>query len=262
MLGIFDSGLGGLTVVREVLRRLPGVGVVYFGDTARMPYGTKSGRVVTRYAIQDAEFLRRRGAKAIVVACNTASSHAIAALRRQFRIPIFDVITPAVAAASHAGERIGVIGTRGTTLSGVYPRLLAKVAPDATVAAQACPLFVPLVEEGWARTPEAAMIARTSLHPLRLRRLDTLILGCTHYPFLRSAIRRAIGPGVRLIDPAAETVNHLERMLAADPGLMASLRSRKQPRFFVSDRTPHFAKIAAEWLGRPVRLEEASAEKR
>jgi glutamate racemase len=259
MLGIFDSGLGGLTVVKEVLRRLPGVRIIYFGDTARTPYGTKSKEVVTRYALEDAAFLRAHGAKAIVVACNTASTQAIDALRRESDLPVFDVVAPAVRAAS-SGTRIGVIGTRGTVGSGAYQRLLADAAPVAEVTALACPMFVPLIEEGWAGTPEAAAIARTTLRPLRLRRLDTLILGCTHYPFLRPAIRRAVGSDVRLVDPAREAVLELVRALKADPSLSRALRARGGHRFFVSDKTPHFAAIASRWLGRPVRLETASAE--
>ena len=260
MIGVFDSGLGGLTVVRELYRQLPGYGIVYFGDTARTPYGTKSPDVVRRFAVQDAEFLLSKGAEAIIVACNTASAMAIDAIRDKVRVPVFEVVSPAVrAAAAVTKGRVGVIGTRGTVASGVYARKMEKEAPGVKVFAKACPLFVPLVEEGWLRRPETASIAKEYLRQLRLRRIDTLILGCTHYPFLKPEIAKA-APGVRLVDPARETVAGFVRYLGEHPLLERRLARSKASTFYVSDRTEHFAKIASRWLGRDIKLEKALLE--
>lgn len=261
MIGVFDSGLGGLTVVKELFRQLPGRGIVYFGDTARTPYGPKGPEVIRRFAVEDAKFLMSHGADAIIVACNTVSALAIDAVRAAVDVPVFEVVTPAVErAAAVTKGKIGVIGTRGTVGSGVYARKMAERAPAAKVYGQACPLFVPIVEEGWLRRPEAASIARTYLRPLRLRRIDTLILGCTHYPFLKAQIAAAAGPGVRLVDPARETVAAFARYLGSHPGLARKLARSKKHRFFASDATPHAARIASSWLGRDIILEKAPLE--
>jgi len=258
MIGVFDSGLGGLTVVREIFRQLPGRKVVYFGDTARTPYGTKSRQLIRKYAVEDAEFLLSEGAKIIVVACNTVSAHGVDEIRKRFDVPIFEVVTPAVRkAASVSAGRVGVIGTRGTIGSGIYEKKMRQVAPDAQMFSGACPLFVPLVEEGWSHRPEALSIAKKYLRPLKLHKIDTLILGCTHYPFLRPVISRAMGRGVRLIDPARETVRDLAEHLKSDPALDAAARSGRNA-YYVSDRTEHFAKLASKWLGRPVSVRSAS----
>ena len=256
MLGVFDSGLGGLTVVREVRRQLPGVRVSYFGDTARMPYGTKSKAVVTQYALEDARFLVGRGVSAIVVACNTASAHAVAALRKEINVPIFEMVAPAVEAALRVTSgKLGVIATAGTVASGVYERRVRRVAPHVRLTSQACQLFVPLVEEGLHSGVAVRDIANTYLRPLGLRGIDTLILGCTHYPFLRRVIAETMGLAVRLVDPAREVVAEVRRAVAADPRLAAALR-RGRDRFFVSDVTPRFRAIASAWLREPVRLEK------
>lgn len=261
MIGVFDSGLGGLTVVRELFRQLPGYDITYFGDTARLPYGTKGPDVIRRFAAQDADFLLDRGAKAIIIACNTVSSLAVDAVRERAKdVPVFEVITPAVVAASGLTKgKVGVIGTRGTVASGIHAREMAVAAPGVKVFAQACPLFVPFVEEGWLRRPETASIANEYLRPLRLRRIDTLILGCTHYPFLKPVIAKA-APGARLIDPARETVAAFARHLDAHPELRARLRKGDRHRFYVSDRTSHFAAIASRWLGREIDLQNATIE--
>ncbi len=261
MIGVFDSGLGGLTVVKELFRQLPGRGVVYLGDNARFPYGSKGRDVVRQFAVQDAEFLKAHGADAIIVACNTASALAIAAVRAAVDVPVFEVVTPAVARAAVLTKgRVGVIGTRGTIWSGVYVEKMSDASPRTKVFSQACPLFVPIVEEGWVRRLEAATIAKTYLNPLRLRRIDTLILGCTHYPFLRSQIATAVGPGVRLVDPAHETVAEFARFLDSEPELAAKLASEKTNRFFATDKTEHFAQLAARWLGQKINLEKAILE--
>ncbi|MEY4744770.1 MAG: Glutamate racemase [Candidatus Parcubacteria bacterium] len=261
MIGVFDSGLGGLTVVRELFRQLPGHDITYFGDTARLPYGTKGPDVIRRFAVQDTDFLLGQGAKAIIVACNTVSSLAIDVVRERARgVPVFEVITPAViAAAAVTKGRVGVIGTSGTIASGIHAKEMALAAPDVKVFARACPLFVPLVEEGWMRRPETASIANEYLRPLRLRRIDTLILGCTHYPFLKPVIAKSV-PGARLIDPARETVAAFARHLGGHPELRKQLRKRRRQQFFVSDRTTHFVRIASRWLGREIDLENAVIE--
>ena len=202
MIGIFDSGIGGLTVVRALMHQLPGYDFVYFGDTARTPYGTKSPDTVIEYALQDTEFLLKKGAKIIVMACNTASSVATERVGDAFRIPIFDVIAPAVerSLAASSNGRIGVVGTRATVDSGIYQRKIEAVRPEAKVFAAACPLLVPLVEEGWLKKPVTAMIVKKYLHPLKVRQIDTLILGCTHYPLLAGVIQRKIGKRVAIID--------------------------------------------------------------
>lgn len=256
MIGVFDSGLGGLTVVRELHRQLPGYRLAYFGDTARTPYGGKSKELISQYALEDARFLVSRGARLIVVACNTASALAMDVLRAELKVPVWEVISPTVAAAVKVADgRIGIIGTRATIGSGAYQHHLEIEAPKAKVFAKACPLFVPLVEEGWHRSSAARAVAKTYLHPLKLRRIDTLILGCTHYPFLRPIIAREIGGGVRLIDPARETVAALKRHLEVNPDLAASLERHGDDTYTVSDRTDQFERIASGWLGRPVALQ-------
>jgi glutamate racemase len=259
MIGLFDSGLGGLTVVREVFRQLPGYDIVYFGDTARVPYGSKGTEVIRRFAAQNTDFLLSHGAKAIVIACNTVSALAADVVRsRAKNIPVFEVVTPAVSkAAAVTKGRVGVIGTRGTIASGAYAKTMAATAPKVKVFGQACPLFVPFVEEGWTRRPELATIANEYLRPLRLRRIDTLILGCTHYPFLKTVIAKA-APGVRLIDPAQETVAALKSYLEANPQFRATLQKNDAHEFFVSDLNPHAEQLASRWLGRHIELKNAA----
>lgn len=261
MIGVFDSGLGGLTVVKEIFRQLPGYGVVYFGDTARMPYGNKSPRMVARFALQDAEFLIKQGAEVIVVACNTASAVAVDELRRHIKVPIFEVVSPAVARASKITRgRVGVIGTRGTVASGVYAEKMKQMSPHTRTFAAACPLFVPLVEEGWLRRPETRMIAKEYLSPLRFRHIDALILGCTHYPFIKPVIRKVMGGNVALVDPAKETAALLKWYLTSKPELVRRLYRTGRRRFFVSDRTEQFCRLASRWLGGRIELEEAQLE--
>lgn len=257
MIGVFDSGIGGLTVVRELFKQLPGYDLVYFGDTARTPYGNKSAETVQRFAVQDAEFLIDQGAQVIVVACNTASALALNQVKRQVDVPVLGVVTPAVSAAAHKaqhGERLGVIGTRATVNSGIYSRLIKRIVPKAKIVSQECPLFVPLVEEGWLRRPETEMVAKRYLSSLKWPRVQSLILGCTHYPFLKPVIRNAVGKQVNLIDPAQLTVSQLKMLLNADPDLAARLPRRDRHRFYVSDQTAQYDKLAARWLGRTVKL--------
>src|SRR5262245_59216260 len=225
MIGVFDSGIGGLTVARSLRRALPGYRLLYFGDVARMPFGNKSAATVAEYAHEISAYLIGRGAALVVVACNTASAVAAAALRRQLSVPVFDVISPAVRAALAVPgvRRIGVLGTRGTVQSGAYQRAI-RAASRARVQAIACPMFVPLVEEGLGGTPEGRAIVRRTLRPLFASRPDAAILGCTHYPLLRAAIGGAL-PGVKLIDSRAVAVE-VRAALASDPQLAARCRRR------------------------------------
>lgn len=254
MIGIFDSGIGGLTVARRIFEVLPEYRMVYFGDTARVPYGGKSAETVTRYALEDADFLLAQGAKLIVVACNTASAVALGALRQRLEVPVIGVIEPAVraAAAASASGRIGVIGTRATIGSAVYERVVTEMRPDALVVAEPAPLLVHLVEEDWLDRPETASITRTYLEPLLARRVDTIILACTHYPVMRDLIAGVAGEGITLIDPAQETAAETKALIARDQDLRESLERSHRHLFFVSDLTPHFIAVSERFLGRSI----------
>lgn len=249
-LGIFDSGIGGLTVARAVFARLPRESVLYFGDTARVPYGPKSPDTVRRYSAEILAYLAHRGVKAVVVACNTSTAHALDFLRERAPVPVVGVIEPGARAAVRAapGGRIGVIGTAGTIASGAYTRAIQALRPDARVAAVACPLFVPFVEEGWFDHPAAELVAREYLAPLERERIEALVLGCTHYPLLAGLLGRVLGPGVRLIDSAAETAAALARELAAS-GLEAPAGAVPRHRFVVSDDEPRFRLVGERFLG-------------
>ena len=248
-IGVFDSGLGGLTVARALLARLPNESLVYVGDTARVPYGPKSPDTVRRYAAQIADWLVGEGVKAIVVACNTATAHALDYLRASSPVPVVGVVEPgaraAVTLAPHG--RIGVIGTAGTIASGAYERAIRALSPDAEVLAQACPLLVPLVEEGWLDHEATRLIVHAYLAPLRDASVRTLVLGCTHYPLLAHAIGREMGPGVRLIDSAAETAAETERVLGAR-ALLAGAAATPSHRFVASDAPERFLLLGRRFL--------------
>lgn len=214
-IGVFDSGIGGLTVVRELLQRLPNEQIVYFGDTARVPYGPKSPATVLRYSEEAASFLLSRDVKMIVIACNTATAHAAQRLSDLLPVPVTGVIEPGARAAANATQssRVGVIGTAGTIGSGAYDLAVRRLLPDARVYAQPCPLFVPIVEEGWYTHTAARLVAEEYLEPLHEMDVDVLILGCTHYPMLRSLIAEVMGPAVQLVDSAAETAREVAQVL-------------------------------------------------
>lgn len=260
MIGIFDSGIGGLTVARELMRQMPEAGLIYFGDTARYPYGNKSKETIERYALEDARFLISQGAKIIVVACNTASALAIDALRAEISLPLFEVISPAVEKAVRVtvSKNIGVIGTRGTVNSSIYATKIHEIDPEIRVSSQACPLFVPLVEEGWIKRPETKKIIRAYLAPLKAQSIDTLILGCTHYPLLKPQIQARIGRRVRLVDSAEEVAVRIVEYLKNNPGLKKEIIGDSQ--FYLSDVSPHTEIIASKWLGRAVKFELAVVE--
>ncbi len=247
-IGIFDSGVGGLTVFKEVARLLPGENLIYLGDTARVPYGTKSVKTVQRYAVEAAEFLVEQGVKLLIVACNTASAVALPLLRERFNLPVIGVIEPgARRAAASMNRRIGVIGTEGTISSGRYPEAIHQLVPDAEIFSVACPLFVPLAEEGWADHEIARLTALEYLQPLITARIDTLVLGCTHYPLLRNTLSRVLGPMVTLVDSAEETAKTVSQLFA-DQGLAhpdhGGLRS-----FFVTDVPTRFENVGRAFLG-------------
>lgn len=257
MIGIFDSGMGGLTVAKALMDHLPDYDMIYFGDTARTPYGSKSPETVTGYALEDTEFLLRKGAKVIVVACNTASSVATNALAARFDVPIFEVISPAVENSLKTSRkyRIGIIGTRATITSGVYERKIKEREPAARVFSSACPLLVPLVEEGWQKRPETSMIVKKYLHPLKTRQIDTLILGCTHYPLIKGVIQKKIGKRVTVIDSSLALAEKVKQYITQSPEINDVLSRQGKARFFVSDVTAQFRKTARTTLKRNLLLE-------
>lgn len=247
--GVFDSGVGGLTVVREVMRNLPNEQIVYFGDTARVPYGSKSRETILGYSRQIVRFLKTQNVKAIVVACNTASAFALEEIRHEWDIPMIGVVKPGakVACRTTKNGRIGVIGTKGTIASGIYTEFIRKIRPDAQVIGAACPLFVPLVEENMWKDPLTREMARRYLLPLKEQGIDTLILGCTHYPLLRTVIGEVMGEDVTLVNPAYETACALKDLLLRE-GLNNDSRPRDAGvnpyRMFVSDAAESFRELA------------------
>ncbi len=255
-IGIFDSGIGGLTVARAIYERLPAESTIYFGDTARVPYGPKSPETVRRYSREILDWLVGQGVKAVVIACNTSTAHALEALRAASPVPVIGVIEPGARAAVAAAPRgsIGVIGTAGTIASDAYGRAIRALRPDATVVQQACPLFVPLVEEGWFDHPAARLVAEEYLAAMRAARVQALVLGCTHYPLLKPLLAEVMGPKVTLVDSAEETARAVADALAA-AGLTARPGGRVTHRFVVSDDQPRFLQVGSRFLGE--RLTEA-----
>jgi glutamate racemase len=242
--------------------KLPQYRIIYFGDTARLPYGTKSRKTIVEYAIEDTQFLLSQGAKIIIVACNSASSLAFETLKELFSIPLFEVIRPAVEKTLGVTrkQRVGVIGTRATVGSGIYERLLKEARPEIQVFSQACPLLVPLVEEGWLKRPETKRIVRKYLSPVIMKQVDTLVLGCTHYPLLKPIIQAKMGRRVLVIDSALEVALWVKDYLEKNPEIAGALTPALEGngnRFFVSDLTPNFEHIAGQFLGRPIKLELA-----
>lgn len=258
-IGVFDSGVGGLTVAREIMRQLPQERIIYFGDTARVPYGSKSKETIIRYSRQIIHFLESKGVKAIVVACNTASAFALETIRPEMKIPIIGVVKPGakVAAEATVNGKIGVIGTEGTIGSQIYTETIQQHNPDAIVLGKACPLFVPLVEEGWLKDPVTIEVAKRYLEFFQKSDIDTLILGCTHYPLLRSTIRNIMGEDVNLVNPAYETAQGLKRLLAEHQLTNDGVKSIEAPmyQFYVSDAAEKFKNFANSIL--PCEIEEA-----
>lgn len=252
-IGVFDSGVGGLTVVRELWRRMPAERIVYFGDTARVPYGAKAPSTVLRYAREAAAFLLAHDVKLIILACNTATAHAVDALRRRVPVPVVGVVEPGARTAVRTTQsgRIGVVGTAGTIASGAYDRAIRALLPSARVFAQPCPLFVPLVEEGWVDHPATRIVAEDYLRPLRETDIDVLVLGCTHYPLLRPVLSEIMGPVITLVDAAAETVADVQKVLTTR-GIVRQDIGTPEHAFYVSDSPLRFRETSQIFLGNDV----------
>ena len=251
-IGVFDSGLGGLTTVRELCRLLPGEDIIYFGDTGRVPYGSRSRETIVRYARQDVAFLRTFDLKLIVIACGTVSTTALEVLAQENPIPVLGVVAPAAAAAARAtrNDRVGLIGTQASIRSGAYEALIHKEDPAAQVFSQPCPLFVPLVENGRFKPGDVVIetVAAEYLAPLKAAGVDTLVLGCTHYPLLEGVISAQMGPEVTLVNAGAEGA----RAAAARLAELDALSGREGGgtcRYFVSDRQEDFSRLASIFLG-------------
>ncbi|MFN4196896.1 MAG: glutamate racemase [Caldimicrobium sp.] len=264
MIGVFDSGLGGLTVVKELLRLIPEYKIIYFGDSARTPYGTKSPETVTKYALENTKFLLEQGAKIIVVACHTVSSTAMPALKETFKnIPFFEVVTPSFKKALKLTKKkiVGLIGTRTTVESGIYQKLFQEVDPEYKLIANPAPLLVPLIEEGWLNKPETRRIVRKYLIPLKMRGIDTLILGCTHYPLIKKLIHEKAGKKIALVDPSEEVAIEVFSFLKENPQFTNFLPKEEKGEnleIWVSDLTPNFEKLAQLFLKRKVRLKKVN----
>src|SRR5262245_14619618 len=263
-IGIFDSGVGGLTVYRALHERLPNERFVYLGDTARVPYGTKSLATVERYAVENSRFLQAHGIKLLVVACNTASALALPAIRSAVEVPVIGVIEPGARAAAGQARQIGVIATEATVQSQAYSKAIAGIDPSVSVIEKACPLFVSLAEEGWADSDVARIVARDYLSDLRDKPVEAVVLGCTHYPILRNVITQAVGFDVKLIDSGEATAAEVERMLD-ELRLSNETRIFEQERqlcddldhFYVTDAATRFAKVAERFLGSAPSILEA-----
>ena len=250
-IGIFDSGIGGLTVVRQLQKVLPNEDIVYLGDTARVPYGSKSPETVIRFAREDTQFLLDQKVKAVVVACNTASAWALSVLERDFKIPIFGVILPGarVALQKTKNKTIGVIATSATVRSQAYTRAILARDDEVRIYARACPLLVPLVEEGWLNHAVTRAVLEEYLEPLLRRNIDTLVLGCTHYPLLKTAIRRVVGKRVALVDSADSCARFVRERLEFLGLINVERRRRGHIEPYVTDETERFTELAEKFLG-------------
>jgi len=249
-IGIFDSGVGGLTVLKEIIKTLPQEDTVYLGDTARVPYGTKSPETVTRYSVEITSFLVSREIKLLVVACNTASAVSLDALQQRFSIPIVGVIEPGArrAASVTRSGRVGVIGTEGTIRSSAYAKAIKRINPGIEVITRACPLFVPLAEEGWVDNQVARLTAESYLNGFKNAGVDTLVLGCTHYPLLKDTIAATVGDGVQLVDSAEETARTVAGILRGS-SMLRPASEKGNHHYFVTDVPAGFLKVGNRFLG-------------
>jgi glutamate racemase len=249
-IGVFDSGVGGLTVVKALLHRLPHENIVYFGDTARVPYGPKSAQVIREYAAEDTDLLLEHDVKLIVIACNTVSAVALDVVQKRAKVPVIGVIQPGAEAAVRTTrrKRVGVIGTVGTIASNAYGNAIRQIDPTVQVFGQACPLFVPLAEEGWIGHKATELIAREYLFPLNVQKIDTLVLGCTHFPLLADVIRKVLHPGVSIIDSAGATAAVVAQTLG-ELNLSNQSTMKANVQFFVSDLPHHFNAVGERFLG-------------
>lgn len=266
MIGIFDSGIGGLTVAKEIFKYLPGYQIIYFGDTARLPYGTKSKEIIIKYAIENTEFLLKRGVKLIIVACHTASAYAGNILKEKYRkIPIFDMVEPTVKASFSAlkNNKLGIIGTPGTINSEIYQNTIEKFlkkvsinSVDLQIYSQSCPLLVPLVEEGWTNKIETKSILRYYLNTLKIKNISALILACTHYPVLMDSIQSFMGKNVELINPGIEVAKTVKKFLENNSDVRKTLRRDYDHKFYVSDTPYKFQELTKLFLGKEIYVEQ------
>ena len=257
MIGIFDSGVGGLTVVKEIKKLLPDVPIIYFGDTARLPYGNKSAETIQKYSAEIVDFLKSKGCETIVIACNSASALAADHLREKYpELEIYDVVSSGAEAVVEAtkSKKVGVIGTTATINSGVYPKKIKNIDPNIEVYAQACPLFVHLVEENWIRRPETKKIARTYLRKLKLEKIDALLLGCTHYPLLEKVIAGVMGKRTKVIASGEQ----LAKALRGSSTSFVEVELPMKDEYFVSDLTAHFEKLAELILNKKIKIKKCT----
>ena len=259
-IGVFDSGVGGLTVVKQVMKVMPHENIVYFGDTARVPYGSKEA--VTKFSLQNVRFLETKDVKAIIVACNTASSNSLDAMRAATDTPIFGVVVPGVEAAVRAtkNHKVGIIGTAATVRSGAYETMIRAENPDIQVFSKACPLFVPLAEEGWTDNEVSRLTAQSYLQELLTKGIDSLVLGCTHYPLLKRCIGTTVGDAVKLVDPAKATARQVKEFLAERDQLNENEEEGVR-RFYLSDTTNTFGFLCQKALKHPYEAEIIDIEK-
>jgi len=252
-IGVFDSGIGGLTVAKEIMKLLPKENIVYFGDTARVPYGSKSPEAITQFACEGLQFLLSQDVKLVVMACNTVSATCLDKLAASSDVPVLGVIEPGARAAASAtrNNRVGVIGTERTVKSRAYERTISALNGQISVFSKACPLFVPLVEEGWLENEAAYVTAKIYLEPLMEQEIDTLVLACTHYPLLKPVIEQIMGQGVQVVDPAWETAREVWQVLK-DADLLREDNSPASHRYFVSDDPEKFARVGEKFLNRPI----------
>lgn len=251
-IGIFDSGLGGLTVVKEIIKVLPHENIVYLGDTARVPYGTRSKKIIQQFSLEDTNFLLRNKVKCIVIACNTASAMAGAYLKNKYKkIQIFEVISPASKEAIKKGKNIGVIGTRGTISNGAYEKSIKKYLPKTKIWTKACPLFVPIIEEGESDSKPMKLIVKDYLAGVRQSKMDTLIMGCTHYPIIKNLIVKEIGKKVNIIDPGIYVAKEVSAYLTKNK-MKNNQNTKGKKEFYVTDITARFAGVAEMFLGEKI----------
>ncbi len=252
-IGVFDSGIGGLTVYKAIKKKMPGEKVIYLGDTAHLPYGTKSPETITKFSEENSKFLIGKGVKIVVIACNSSSSYAVSHLQKILDIPVLGVIDPGAEAAVENGEKeIGVIGTSATISSGAYEKSIMEKDPDAKITSQDCPLFVPLVEEGWIDHKITDLVIQEYLLPLKKQGIKTLVLGCTHYPVLKDAISRVLGSGITLIDSAEVMAERTNSILKKLGWLKAQESSNGEDEFYVTDFPERFKKVGEIFLKRKI----------
>lgn len=265
MIGVFDSGIGGLTVVKEIKKILPDIPIIYFGDTARLPYGNKSAETIQKFSSEIVDFLKKKGCQTIVIACNSASALAADWLRGKYpELKIYDVVSAGAKAAAEntKNKRVGVIGTTATINSNLYKKKISEINPEIKVFTKACPLFVSLVEENWIHRPETKKIARTYLRELKLSKIDTLLLGCTHYPLLGRIISGVMGQRTKVIASGEKLAKELKEDFGGESACIAAQSefcSRSvvsRDKYYVSDLTPHFAGLAERILERKVKIEK------